>query len=368
MEMTSEYVLIIIWIAIAPMLLKTIDTHEEITVAGKREYRYKFLWAFIIFLPIIIMAGTRGSIGDTDAYRKMFQEMPQAFSGLEHYFSTLSKDKGFYISSALIKIIVGANTKTYFLILAAIQGFCLVKIYRKYSVNYTISVFLFLASSDYISWMYNGIRQFMAVVITFASIGFLLKNSKIKYIIAILIASLFHQSALILIPFAFVVDGRAWNKKTIFFILAALLAVAFIGQFTNFLDNALAETQYKNVVSDWKEFEDDGTNVLRVLVYSVPTILSYLGRRIIWDKDNRLINLCVNMSIVSTGLYVVSMFTSGIFIGRLPIYFSLFNYILLPWEIKNLFTEKSGRLMHVAMIAAYLVFYYYQMHLVYGYF
>lgn len=366
--MTSGYVLIIIWIAIAPVLLKAVDTHEEFMVAGQREYRYKFIWALIIFLPIIIMAGTRGYVGDTYAYEKAFSDMPNAISGLAQYYSTLSKDKGFYICSALIKIIVGSNVKIYFLILSAIQGLCLVKIYQKYSINYAVSVFLFLASTDYISWMYNGVRQFTAVVITFASVGFLLKNNKIKYIILIIIASLFHQSALILIPFAFVVNGRAWNKKTVFFILMAVFAVAFIGQFTNFLDNALAETQYKNVVSDWKQFEDDGTNVLRVLVYAVPTILSYLGRRIIWEKDDTLINLCVNMSIISTGLYIVSMFTSGIFIGRLPIYFSLFNYILLPWEIKNLFTEKSARLMFVAMILAYLAFYYYQMHLTYGYF
>lgn len=366
--MTSQYVLIIIWIAIAPVLLRAIDTHGEIIAAGQREYRYKFVWAFIIFLPIIIMAGTRGYIGDTYAYERGFSSMPSTISELSQYYSTLTKDKGFYICSAIIKTIIGSNTTTYFLILAAIQGLCLVKIYQKYSINYAVSIFLFLASADYISWMYNGIRQFTAVVITFISAGLLLKNNKIRYIILVIIASLFHQSALILLPFAFVVNGRAWNKKTIFVILTAVFVVAFIGQFTNFLDSVLAETQYKNVVSDWQQFQDNGTNVLRVLVYAVPTILSYMGRRIIREENDALINLCVNMSIVSTGLYIVSMFTSGIFIGRLPIYFSLFNYILLPWEIKNLFTEKSAKLIYVVMVSAYLVFYYYQMHLIYGLF
>ena len=129
----------------------------------------------------------------------------------------------------------------------------------------------------------------------------------------------------------------------------------FIGKFTNFLDTALSDTQYKNVVSDWKQFEDDGTNPIRVLVYAVPTILSYIGRKIIWIEDNKLVNLCVNMSIISTGLYVVSMFTSGIFIGRLPIYFSLYNYILLPWEIENLFTERSKKLVYIGLIGFYLL-------------
>lgn len=47
------------------------------------------------------------------------------------------------------------------------------------------------------------------------------------------------------------------------------------------------------------------------------------------------------MSIVSAGIYLVSMFTSGIYIGRLPIYCSLYSYVLLPWEIKHLFNEKK---------------------------
>ena len=57
-----------------------------------------------------------------------------------------------------------------------------------------------------------------------------------------------HQSALILIPFAIIAKGYAWNKKTIFFILLALVVVLFVGRFTNILNSALAETQYKNVV------------------------------------------------------------------------------------------------------------------------
>lgn len=362
----SSYILIILWIGIAPLLLSSVDTHEAINVQGKIEYRYKLIWAFLIFLPIIVMAGMRGNFADTAVYRQNFINMPSSFSALPSYVSSLTKDKGFYIFSAVLRIVIGNHDVFYFTILASIQGICLLMVYRKYSCNYIVSVFLFLASGDYISWMYNGIRQFMAVAITFACIGFLLENKKLKFIIFILIASIMHQSALLLIPFAFIVKGEAWNKKTILFIMGVLLAVVFIGKFTNILDMALAETQYKNVVSDWKEFQDDGTNILRVLVYAIPTILSYVGRKIIWEEDNALINLCVNMSIISTGLYVVSMFTSGIFIGRLPIYFSLYNYILLPWEIEHLFTEKSQKIMCLGLIGFYLLFYYYQMHMAWG--
>ena len=127
-----------------------------------------------------------------------------------------------------------------------------------------------------------------------------------------------HQSALLVIPFIFIAQGKAWNKKTLLFMVAVIVIVAGIGQFTNVLDSMLAETQYKNVVADWQSWNDDGTNALRVLVYAVPSVLSLIGLRFIRIEDDKVINLCTNMSIVSVGFYIVSMFTSGIFIGRLP--------------------------------------------------
>lgn len=178
-------------------------------------------------------------------------------------------------------------------------------------------------------------------------------------IILILVASTVHQSALLLIPFIFIAQGKAWNKKTIIFIIAIIIIISFVGNFTNILDSMLEETQYKNVVSDWQESQDDGTNIFRVLVYAVPSILSLVGLRYIKEADNPLINLCTNMSIVAVGFYVISMFTSGIFIGRLPIYFSLYSYILLPWEIEHMLDEKSYKIVYALMIIFYLLFYLY---------
>lgn len=146
------------------------------------------------------------------------------------------------------------------------------------------------------------------------------------------------------------------------FTAVTLLMVAYVDQFTNILDSVLYDTQYANVVNDWTSFNDDGTNPIRVLVYTAPTILAIIGRSYIKNEDDRVINFCVNMSMISTGLYIISMVTSGIFIGRLPIYASLYNYILLPWEINHFFSEKSAKVVRGSVIVLYLAFYYYQMH------
>ncbi len=179
-------------------------------------------------------------------------------------------------------------------------------------------------------------------------------------------AATVHQTALLMIPMVVIAQGKAWNKKTLFFIAVSIIGVLFVERFTGFLDAALAETQYKNVVSDWQSWEDDGTNILRVLVYSVPTIFALIGKKRIKHEENKMIHFMTNMSIISTSLYVVSMFTSGIFIGRLPIYASLYGYILLPWEIEHIFTKESRKIVYILMVIFYLMFYYYQFHFGWG--
>ena len=361
---SNGYILILIWVGVLALL--TVLAPEWIyrtePVNGKEVRRVTPFFAVVAVAPLVVWAGYRGNIGDTGAYVKSFGEMPSSFGGIRNYMDTITKDQGFYFASAVIKCIIGNRDTVYFIIVAAIQCFLLFKIYRKYSTSFAVSFFLFIASTDYISWIFNGMRQFVAVTITVACFPWILEKKYVKAIILILIASLFHQSALLVIPFVFIVQGKAWNAKTLVFIVAVVAAVLFADRFTDILDSMLAETQYQNVVSDWENWQDDGTNMLRVLVYSVPAILSLIGLKYIREEDDPVINICTNMSIASAGLYVISMFTSGIFIGRLPIYFSLYGYILLPWLIKNMFTKRSTQVIYIGMVGAYLVFYYYQLH------
>lgn len=363
----SKYILILIWIGVCAIFADFAKLKKPELVCGTTEERYPWLFAFIVFLPIIIMVATRENFADTIVYRNNFLKVfPDTLPELIEYIPKVKKDQGFSVLVGIIKLIIGNRDVLYFLILALIQGVILTSVYRKYSMSYIMSVFLFVISTDYIGWMYNGIRQFMAVVIIFAATPFIIKRKYVPLIALILLASTMHQSALIMIPIVFIVQGPAWNKKTLLFILAALIAIFFVGSFTSWMDSALADTQYKNVVSDFTEFKDDGTNPLRVLIYSIPAIISFFGRKKIQESDNVVINICTNMSIISAGLYLVSMFTSGIFIGRLPIYVSLYGYILLPWEIEHLFKEKFKIFIYIALAFGYLGFYYFQMHMTWG--
>lgn len=362
----NQFLLILLWMLVMWGVTLRVKLYRREIVCGQKKYNLFPAYAVIVFIPIIIWASLRQNFEDTEVYRQAFEEMPSVLSGMGAYLATIEKDIGFSVISIFVKCVMGNNSIIYFFVIALIQGGCLIYVYRKYSINYMLSILLFLLSTDYISWMFNGIRQFLVVAIWFACIGLLLKKKYIPLIIIVLILSTIHGSALLLLPMIFIVQGKAWNKKTILFIICVLTAIIFVDSFTTLLDDMLMSTQYEDILSTDVWQTDDGTNVIRVLVYAVPTIIALIRRRQIAAVDDPVINLSVNMSLISTGIYIVSMFTSGIFIGRLPIYFSLYNYILLPWEIENLFTERSKKILYFFMIGAYLAFYYYQLNYAWG--
>ena len=366
----SEYLLIILWIGLMALFRNFINTEETIEVHGKKKECETWWFALLVFAPLIWMAVNRGShIGDTQTYINTYKQMPDSLSQLKAYYESLEKDKWFYMSEALIRVFISKDYKVCFFLIAVFQAFAIIRIYRRYSTDYLAAIFIFVASGDFVSWMQNGTRQFVAVCICLLAVPWMIEKKYIPAIITIFIASRFHGSALLMIPIFLVCVGKPWNARTLLVLVVTLLAIAFVSQFTAWLDLALDDTQYTNVVTDWQSWNDDGTNPIRVLIYSLPMILSLVSIRYIREENNIIINFCTNMSIVTAGLYLVSMVTSGIFIGRLPIYASLLsNGVLLPWEINEVFNESSSLYMKAIAFGGFLLLYVYQMHFQWGVF
>lgn len=366
----TNYWWLLIWLFIGGSFLSMYFPKKQENVLGIQKTCWYLLPAIIMVIPLIVWAGFRSvnTVGfDTIVYQAGFLEAPEQLGELPEYLDTITKDKGFSVLTVLIKCIVGNSPQLYFLILAIFQMLCVALVYRKYSCDYWFSIFIFVASTEYISWMHNAIRQFTAVALVFAAAPFLFKKKYIRAIVIILIASTIHGSALLMLPVIFIVQGKVLNKKTIACVIAVVIALLFVSEFTNLLDTLLSDTQYQNVVSDWQSFNDDGTSPLRAMVYSVPAILVLVGWKYLCNEENPVIQVAANASIITATLSWLSTATSGIFIGRLPIWTGLYAAgILLPWEIDNFFTKKSARLVKCIAVICYVVFFYYQMHFSWG--
>lgn len=326
---------------------------------GQTETRYGWVPVLMVLIPLIYLAGSRdGNIGDTAAYIASFNRASSSLAQIPHVISADGKDKGYSVLVIIFKFLFGDNRFFFLTLVAAICLLCVGSVYRKFSCNFIMSMFLFIASSDYVQWTHNGMRQFIAVSVIFAATELLLNKKYLHYAAVILLISTIHASALLMIPITLVVQGRPWNTRTVLFTLGILIAINFSASLRDFIAEFMEDTQYSNEVSQF--MNTDGTNILRVLVFCIPPVLALVFRKYLLHYNDPLLNLATNMSIVSMGFYILSSVTSGIFIGRIPIYFSLFNYILLPWLVEHVFEKRSQKLVYSAIILCYLYFYYFQ--------
>ena len=220
-----------------------------------------------------------------------------------------------------------------------------------------VSAYLFVASGCNIAWMMNGLRQFLAVAIVFAGTGFIIRKKLIPAIVLILIAATVHMSALIMLPVVFIVQGKAWNKKTLLYIFAAVIAMFVFSRRVDLMDALLEGTEYEGSIETWQSLGDTGVHPIRVAVNAVPVILAFYARRAISRKNDSMLNICVNMAIINVGIYLIAMVTSGIMIGRLPIYVTLYTYILLPYLVYSVDWGGYNMLIRGGLIVGYFLYY-----------
>lgn len=324
------------------------------------EARVHLFMAVVTFAVIIFFASARTHVADTTAYIKIFDDYPLFQNAHDIIFDSNAREPGFRLFSILVKTYISDNYTVWLSIIAVISGICVMLPLYKYSCNFGVSAFLFMASCQF-TWMFNGMRQFLVAAIIFSCTDLILKNKTLLYLLIVCILSTIHKSALILIPMYFIAQGEPGNKRTVLFIGCIILAMLFTSKFTNLLTDVVEQTDYASSVNEFKA-TDDGTSPIRILVESIPIILTFLYRNKIKDKLTPIIKLSINMSLIASGLYIISKIaSSGILLGRLPIYFSMYNLILLPWLLRNIFEQREKDLIYYIMVLCYIAFFYYQM-------
>lgn len=312
-------------------------------------------FAFLTFALLIYFAGHRSWMFDTTAYQDMYNITYSSDLNQISYIingKIQTRGPGFAILLVLFKHFTNGTYHDWFFFLAIIQGVSIAVFFYRYSTNYTFSVYLFIAAGC-CNWMVNGIRQFLAVSIILFFSEWLIKRKTIPFLIVILVAYYIHSTTLLWIPFYFIIDSKPWSKK---FIILSLLVTVGVILFYN--SSYFSDSEYSYLTSE--DLGTGGVNPIRVLALSMPTIIAFVNRKSIAEKASPFINICINISVLSTECYIIGMFTSGV-VGRLPIYFELFNYILLPWVLKNTLNEDMGKGVTTACIIGFFAYYYYDM-------
>lgn len=333
---------------------------REIEVSEKS---ISLFFALISFALLVYFVGMRTSYVDTAAYIRMFKSTPADFSVLKSMFKEDYDGIGFNFLMIAFKKYISKDFTDWFLFLAIFQAGAIVKLYQKYSCNFFMSAFLFITSVTF-TWMMNGIRQFTAVCLILYFFEYVINKKTIKVLIIILLAATIHTTAILWIPVYFIVHFKPWSKEIWICVFLTLVVVFGIDYFTDLLDSTAEGTSYEGIgtgLMNYNEGEDDGVNIIRVAIHAVPAAIALLFRKQLEGKTTKVIDICLNMCVVGVGVYLLGVVTSGIMVGRIPIYFTLVNFILLPWLLENAFEKNMKFVMKIACYSLYFVYFYYVM-------
>lgn len=352
----------ILWIAILGIYnrisLRTKQRKCEMP-QGHSKYRVPMWLGVLTFGYIIFWVGMRSGVADTGTYITAFNTYPSDISIIPQYWDfSENKSPGFVTFSILFKHFISTDYHIWLMTIAVFTGIPIMLVLRKRSEHFFYSMFLFMTGLLFF-WMLNGMRQFLAAAIVFLASDWIEKRKTIFFILAVLVAATIHFTVLVMIPMYFIATAKPFGKKIIFFLILLLLAIIFLEPFIGSMEDVLEGTAYAGATAQFAQ--DDGVNPIRVLVMAVTPIIAFCGRKIIVKKDNIFINICINMSVICAGIYFLGMFTSGILVGRLPIYFELYNIILLPYLLEECFTKESSKIMYLLCTVGFLGFYYFQM-------
>lgn len=304
------------------------------------------IFLFGALTSLITISGLRANIGDTYFYKHAYENNDFTLE-----LVLAEKDIGFGFLQMFLQKFVSDDPQILIFVTALITNSLIVFVLYHYSRLIEISLYVYITGGLFLVSM-NGIRQVLAAAIAFVAIKYLIKGNFIKYALIIVIASLFHQSALILIPFFFLVRFKAWSKATVALLVLSVVFVIGYEQFSKLLFKAIEETQYGH----YQSFSEGGANILRSIVTAVPIIIAYLGR----DKLREIMpnsDYIVNMSLI--GLMFMLISTQNWIFARFSIYFELYQLILISWIIK-LFREKDEKLIYFGMIVCYFAYYFYE--------
>lgn len=352
----------IVWIVVLGIWNKLVRQSKEKTqrfVQKQKDYKVPMYLAILTFGYIIFWVGMRSGVADTRAYISMFEGYPTSLAAIPQYWDfSENKSPGFITFSILFKHFISTDYHVWLMTIAILSGIPIMLILRKRSKYFFYSSFLFMTGIIFF-WMLNGMRQFWAAAIVFLFSDWIEKRKTIPFMIVVLLAATIHFTVLVMIPMYFVATAKPFGKKVILFLILLLIAVIFLEPFVGAMEDVLEETAYAGSTAQFAE--DDGVNPIRVLVMAVTPVIAFCGRKVLEKKADAFINICINMSVICAGIYFLGIFTSGILVGRLPIYFEIYNLILLPYLLKECFTRESSKIMFVLCTIGFLGFYYLQM-------
>ena len=234
---------------------------------------------------------------------------------------------------------------------------------RKERYLYPVTVVYVILGPIFTHWT-NGVRQCVATCIFIFLIQYIADKKFIKYLIGILICSLIHKSALILLPLYFIFlktpkfNNKGWLLSVILILCAVLgsvpVWVSSLNGISNYLE-ILGYEQYENFFDNisLSETENMSWGPGRIGLFFSSLISVYLFPKIKnrFDLDKR---FDIYFALFFTGCCLFNLLANTSHILLRPVYYLYdLRIIIIPATIYYLYKLKKYPIFLIACILAY---------------
>ena len=304
-----------------------------------------FLIALILMIPAILRQETGN---DYLRYVEFFH-----LASIDAYVPT---EAGFnWLAKAVYSLCGYENYLLLFAIYAVMTILAMLAVIRQQAENFCFSFFLFMMFGYYFQ-SFNTMRYYFALSLSLLAMTCLLRRQYAGFVILVLLASLFHKTALITL-LLYPVAVRRWKKRELAAGVALGLAVLL-----------LHEKAMKLLLSLYPSWEGTvdlaaGTSISWVNIAKCLAVL-FLAYYVKADEDpdtfrGRQLVMYRNSAYIGLLLYVFGWFIPEV--SRICYYLTFTQIFYLPMLLSGLPETEKGRrqkkLLTILVIAAALVFF-----------
>ena len=182
---------------------------------------------FFSFVILAVFVGISDMLGGYDRY--IYSELFDGIANItneggDYKYSAIYElypSEVGYIGSNIFLSFITSNRYVFILLYTFIIYFLYYLSLKEYSTNYFFAMMLFMGLMFFFTFTY--LRQMVGVGIAWFAIRYIYKRNLYKFIICILIAVSFHNSAIVLLPLYFLSIKRFKQKNVFIFMLLCLI-------------------------------------------------------------------------------------------------------------------------------------------------
>lgn len=244
---------------------------------------------------------------------------------------------------------IGNGSQIIFIVTSFIILYLISKVIFKYSKKYELSFFLFITMYFYYN-SFNQIRQYIAIAITFYAIKYIFEKDLKKYVICIAIAFLFHQSAIIMLPFYYILQINFSKKISGIIIGLGILGYLILDKVLLIVFSLIPRYQ-KYASGELSKLLTDGSNIVHALVLILLLAVIFILKDKLEEKDEKN-KIYINAILFATTLQILG--TRTVLFSRIVYYFSIYAILLIP-NILDVVEEDKKRIVYISIMVIYFI-------------